>query len=540
MAVLRHHEQVYAFRFAIYHVARDFGNIDVYKKKHKVYWEQTGIPFDGVPFVILGSKVLDCSYGRDRQIASKIKRKERLLEINGDQGPQRKYNRVKGSKKVNCPAVASIKAIAKFPDFKIAANTESRRDTGSKALRRTIASRSELKMYRKFVVCLPHISEHKNHEMVEVPLSRTPSRPDVSSFYSDNTKGCYLAILEAMPLISAALEAIEITSTDELFCIADYGTADGGTSMPVIINCIKTLRDKYGDSLPINIVYEDRPTNDFKSLFLRVNGLIPESKSLLETFQNIYVTACGTDFYSQCLPPNYIDLGFSATAMHCLSEKPCNITDGLHHTMIQDEDERELFRLQAAKDWETILINRASEIKPGGYLVVVQFAIDSEGQYLGHTKLTKNCMFTTMTELWRQMLFEDLITMEEFMNTTFLHYYRTVEELSEPFIDSESNVAQTGMKLLHIETKVVKCPFKKKWIKHKGDAQQHAEWFIPTIRTWSSQTFYSALSESRSEEERNGIVDELFARYAKKVSENPSHHGMDYVHAYLLIRRDII
>ena len=99
-----------------------------------------------------------------------------------------------------------------------------------------------------------------------------------------------------------------------------------------------------------------------------VAGLIPESKSLLETFQNIYVTACGTDFYSQCLPPNYIDLGFSATAMHCLSEKPCNITDGLHHTMIQDEDERELFRLQAAKDWETILINRASEIKPGMFL----------------------------------------------------------------------------------------------------------------------------------------------------------------------------
>ena len=29
MAVLRHHEQVYAFRFAIYHVARDFGNIGI-------------------------------------------------------------------------------------------------------------------------------------------------------------------------------------------------------------------------------------------------------------------------------------------------------------------------------------------------------------------------------------------------------------------------------------------------------------------------------------------------------------------------------
>ena len=77
-----------------------------------------------------------------------------------------------------------------------------------------------------------------------------------------------------MPLISTALEAIEITNTDELFCIADYGTADGGTSMPVIVNCIKKLRDKYGDGLPINIVYEDQPTNDFKSIFLRVNGML--------------------------------------------------------------------------------------------------------------------------------------------------------------------------------------------------------------------------------------------------------------------------
>ena len=65
------------------------------------------------------------------------------------------------------PLVASYLPDKAF-HFQIAANTESRRDTGSKALRKTITSRSEIKMFRKFVVCLPHISEHKNHEMVEV------------------------------------------------------------------------------------------------------------------------------------------------------------------------------------------------------------------------------------------------------------------------------------------------------------------------------------------------------------------------------------
>ena len=56
----------------------------------------------------------------------------------------------------------------------------------------------------------------------------------------------------------------------------------------------------------------------------------------------------------------------------------------------------------------------------------------------------------------------------------------------------------------------------------------------------SNDNFQSvlALSENRSEEERNGIVDELFARYAERVAESPADHGMDYVHAYMVIKKD--
>ena len=106
-------------------------------------------------------------------------------------------------------------------------------------------------------------------------------------------------------------------------------------------------------------------------LFCMILGLIPGSKGLLEAFQNLFVTACGTSFYSQCLPPNYVDLGFSSTAMHWLSAKPCNIADGLHHTMIQDEKEKELFKKQAAKDWQTILANRAEEMKTGRFITTL-------------------------------------------------------------------------------------------------------------------------------------------------------------------------
>ena len=44
---------------------------------------------------------------------------------------------------------------------------------------------------------------------------------------------------------------------------------------------------------------------------------------------------------------------------------PCNITGALHHSMITIPEEAEVFKKQAAKDWETILLNRAKEMASG-------------------------------------------------------------------------------------------------------------------------------------------------------------------------------
>lgn len=79
----------------------------------------------------------------------------------------------------------------------------------------------------------------------------------------------------------------------------------------------------------------------------------------------MFVTTCGTSFYSQCLPPQSVNLAFSSTAMHWLRDKPCSVTGALHHTMITIPEEAEKFKKQAAKDWETILLARAKELAPG-------------------------------------------------------------------------------------------------------------------------------------------------------------------------------
>jgi len=58
----------------------------------------------------------------------------------------------------------------------------------------------------------------------------------------------------------------------DTFTIAEYGCADGGNSTPLMYACVKELRSLYGNELEVHINYEDKPDNDFKSLFYFLQG----------------------------------------------------------------------------------------------------------------------------------------------------------------------------------------------------------------------------------------------------------------------------
>jgi len=70
-------------------------------------------------------------------------------------------------------------------------------------------------------------------------------------------------------------------------------------------------------------------------------------------------------------------------------------------------------------------------------------------------------------------------------------YFRTVNEFKKPFESADSPVRKAGLSLVSIETKVVPCPYREKWLKNGGDPEAHARWFIPSTRTWSNATFLS-------------------------------------------------
>ena len=349
--------------------------------------------------------------------------------------------------------------------------------------------------------------------------------------YSLATKGAKDVIDAATPMVVDAINSVPIATIKNGFTFSDMGCADGGTSLSMVEAAISAVRERV-INVPVSIAYTDQPRNDFNALVTNVHGLGPFD-SYLNRFENTYPMFSGTSFYRQILPYGLLNVGFSATAMHWLSAKPCDISSHVHMVGASG-DELDKFRSQAQRDWEQILLCRAAELAPGGRLVLINFAIDDEGRYLGNTGGVN--MFDMFNEIWQQFVDEKRIEQSEYAAMTLPQYYNNLDEFSAPLLDESSPVHQAGLRLENIDTRVVPCPFAEAYKVH-GDAQKFADEYLPTIRSWNESTYFAALSEERSVNERHAIIEDYYDTYKQRVLENPSDHGMGYVHAYTEISK---
>ena len=259
----------------------------------------------------------------------------------------------------------------------------------------------------------------------------------------------------------------------------------------------------------------------------------PSSRVGSISFNHTYPLASGSSFYLQCVPDNTLDLVFSATAMHWLSQRPCDISDHVHMVGASGE-EYQRFSGQAQADWRRILLCRAKELKSGGKMVLVNFCRDEQGRYLGNTGGVN--MFDTFNEIWREFVAEGRINEEEYRRMTLPQYYHTVAEFSQPLLDTDNPCYRQGLRLDNIETAVVPCPFAEQF-KKDNDRQTFADGLIPTMRSWNQSIFSAGLDSHRSQQERQTLIEDYYGRYHQRVLDAPEGHGMDYVHAYMTISK---
>ncbi|WP_027167735.1 hypothetical protein [Mesorhizobium sp. WSM3224] len=347
-----------------------------------------------------------------------------------------------------------------------------------------------------------------------------------AGYYSANTVGAKYVIDKVGDLVVEAVARMPRLADGQPFAIADFGAADGGTSMDMMRRLVAAVRETEPHR-DISITYTDLPHNDFSTLFRLSQGLLGTSTEVpLAETPALYIFGSGTSFYRQILPDNSLSFGFSATAMHWISKRPCMIADHVQAVGATDR-EREQFRAQALRDWETILLARARELRSGGRLSLANFCVDEDGRYLGHT--TGADMFDSFARHWRDLLRAGRINETEYVNATFQQFYKTPDEFAAPFRDPASPVSQAGLRLETMFTMVTPCPYAEAFRVH-GNAQDFAKAYVPTLRSWSETVFANALDSSRPASDRSAIVDDFYDAYEADVARAPAEHRMDYVH----------
>ncbi|XP_033969877.1 uncharacterized protein LOC117480070 isoform X1 [Trematomus bernacchii] len=171
-------EETTITKYIVYKKEQVFGENNVQPSPgKKIYWQLKCVPYDGVPFQLVGTKIYGCHQGKDRCTRQKEKyhaqKEKQALE---DHVFNARRHLVQNTKKMDCPAQITVSQVMKCPGFKIAENSKAKRRELSAALKAVVAADpSTVEVVMEYHTCFTPESDHQNHPTVgEVAELREP------------------------------------------------------------------------------------------------------------------------------------------------------------------------------------------------------------------------------------------------------------------------------------------------------------------------------------------------------------------------------
>ena len=341
--------------------------------------------------------------------------------------------------------------------------------------------------------------------------------------YSEQTAGAKLCIDLATDW---GVECVESLQESNNYSLMDYGAADGGTAYEFWGDIIKSISGRH-NKFTISLIGNDLLTNDNQTLIENLS-----KHSLLN--DSICSFLCAGSFYDQLVPSEFIDFGFSATAMHWLNKKVDTLNDHTHVLASKNKTALKDFTQQALIDWNHILHMRSKELKVGGKLLTVNLSRDSEDRYLGNNGGKTVNVHEEIHKIWHELLTDGFISEAEYKKGTIQNFYKSPEEFIQPLKDTKSAAYKNGLRFIKERTVYVDCPYKEDWNKNKN-TDAFAVGLMETIRSWSRHSFISAL-EQKNNNDKNP-VDILFDRLTNKIKSNPENWSLDYVEHHLMMEK---
>ncbi|WP_370329595.1 SAM-dependent methyltransferase [Mycolicibacterium hippocampi] len=328
----------------------------------------------------------------------------------------------------------------------------------------------------------------------------------------------------AIAVFEESAAAVPIPAPPQPIVIADYGAASGHNSLLPIGAAIAVLRGRTRPEHSVLVTHTDRPDNDFSAMF---RTLEEDPDSYLRKDRATFASAIGRSFYSQILPSNSVNLGWSSWAIQWLSRVPGVIADHLQVAYCADESVRAAFAKQAARDWHEFVAFRGRELCPGGRLVVTTMAVGDDGEF-GYRPL-----LSAMVDGLDELAASGLITGDEVSRMCVPTVSRHAADFTAPFAPSGRF---ERLEIERLEMFDAEDRFFNRY-RVDGDAPAFGARWAGFARTSVFPELTTALTDGAADPRVPELFDRLEAGVAERLAATPEKMRIPQAHVVLVKRK---
>ncbi|WP_447974820.1 hypothetical protein [Nitrospira sp. Kam-Ns4a] len=327
-----------------------------------------------------------------------------------------------------------------------------------------------------------------------------------------------------LPLLIRAAETAPLPDPGGTFLVADYGAAQGRPSLAPIQAVVETVRRRAGDGVPIAVVHSGPPGTDFGSLFTSLESA-PES--YLRIGANVFPYATGRPLSERLFPANQVCLGWSADAIHRVSDAPA-LPDHIWPARAAGAL-AETYAVRAKRDWERFLDHRTHELRPGGRLVLQGLLRDEQDRVGGER------LYDAANTVLRAMVAEGRLRPEEYARMALPIYARTKKEYTEPVVEGPLGA---WLDLEEFGSAAMPDPC---WAEYErtGDAATLAAACAAGFRAVIEPCLLCALDGDRPPEVRQCLADDFCERLRRAIAADPAIAPTRWNVAVLLLAKDV-
>jgi hypothetical protein len=330
-------------------------------------------------------------------------------------------------------------------------------------------------------------------------------------------------------VVTASVAAIPLPEPGTSFVIADYGASTGSNSIASTTAAARAVRARRAGQ-PIVVLHNDLLTNDWNELFHQLAAAADSYLDLEGAAALPLVSAIS--FFEPAAPRASVHLGLSSSAAHWLRHQPDVVLPGGFYFCEATGDLRARLARIANDDWRAFLAARATDLAPGGRLVVQMVGTDVAPP---QEHVTARALLRAMAEVAQEMVDDsglDGATVDRYVLAV---YARTVDEARAPLGDAP---LRDQFDVIECRTDPVPNPYFARW-QHDHDAHAYATAYAGFVRGFTESSLRTNLfTPGAGDGSPEELLEEFFTRLTARFAADPERDPFeDWTLTVVLARR---